>query len=105
MSLLLDYGADIEAKTSMNRRPLHFAILNRELLYVDYLVRCGGDYNCNDIDKDSPLHYASRLGHADIVEYLLSKYATISKNIYNETPIDLAANITILKVINTNLDI
>ena len=105
MKLLLDYGADIEATTSMKRRAIHFAILNGDKKYVDYLVRCGADYNCVDIDKDSPLHYASRLGYTDIVEYLLAKCATISKNIYNETPIDLAVNITVHKVNYTNSDI
>jgi ankyrin repeat protein len=99
MKLLLDYGADIEAATSMKRKAIHFAILSGELHYVDYLVRCGADCDSIDMDKDSPLHYASRLGNSLMVEYFLSKYVKITKNIYNETPVDIAVNIGIFKVI------
>jgi ankyrin repeat protein len=99
MKLLLDFGADIEAITSMKRKAIHFAVLSGELRYVDYLISCGANYDCVDMDKESPLHYASRLGYKDIVEYLLMKCVKISRNIYSETALDLAANIDSLKVL------
>lgn len=99
MKLLLDFGADIEAMTTMKRRALHFAILVGDLKYVDYLVKCGADIECLDIDKESPLHYASRLGYSEMVEYMLCKSIKLSKNIYGETALDLCANISIYKVV------
>jgi ankyrin repeat protein len=98
MKLLLDYGADLEAMTSMKRRALHFAVLAGDIEYVDYLVRCGAEVDCLDTDKESPLHYASRLGYSDMVEYLLGKCSLLTNNVYGESALDLSANIDIHKV-------
>jgi ankyrin repeat protein len=98
MKLLLDYEPNIEAVTSMKRRAIHFAVLTGDLKYVDYLISCGANYDCCDMDKESSIHYASRLGYKDIVVYLLKKHVQITKNVFNETAIDLSANIDIYRV-------
>ena len=98
MKILLDYGCDVEAFTTMKRKAIHFAVLTGKLEYLDYLISVGADYNSIDIDKETPLHYASRNGYLDIVEYLLRKKAEIIKNVYNETPVDLSADIKTYKV-------
>ena len=100
MKILLEYGCDVEAITTMKRKAVHFAVLTGELEYIDYLISVGADYNSLDIDKETPLHYASRHGYYDIVNYLLKKKAILVKNIYNETPIDVSADIKIYRVYN-----
>ena len=61
-------GTDINAKTSMNRTPLHLASLHGHLSVVKVLIREGSDINAVDIEKNTALHYASINGHLNIVK-------------------------------------
>jgi ankyrin repeat protein len=99
VEILLNHGCAIEAESSMKRRPIHLAALKGNLKLVDYLVSCGGEISCVDIDNNTPLIFASRLGYEDLVEYLLIKHADFSiKNMVNETALDVVCNIKINNV-------
>jgi ankyrin repeat protein len=83
----------------MKRTPLVMATLQGDLEIIDLLVSCGADINKYDVDQNSSLHYASRTGKIDIVEYFLYKRADYSiKNINGETPLDLVGNYETYKV-------
>lgn len=84
----------------MKRTPLIIATLQGDIRIIDLLVSCGADINKCDEDNNSILHYVSRTGKIDILEYFLYKRADYSiKNIYGETAIDLVCNYETYKVI------
>jgi len=61
-----------------NETPLFLAIEKRNNSVVDYLLEAGADPNTQNskIDRDSPLHLASRLGMAEIVKTICSYNST-----------------------------
>ncbi|OMJ90488.1 hypothetical protein SteCoe_7193 [Stentor coeruleus] len=84
---------NINARTSMNRTPLHLATIHNHLNVVKLLVNEGAYIDFTDNDKNTCLHYASTQGYKDIVEWLLRKNSmTDIKNIRGRTPIDIALN-------------
>ena len=55
------------------------------------------DKNPLDDFKNTPLHWAAKMGHLEICKYIVSKVedknlAINSKNIFGQTPIDIASN-------------
>jgi ankyrin repeat protein len=78
--LLLDRGADIHAKADNNSRGepiLCYAAQAESLPTIRLLVGRGADIRQKDDDGDTPLFWASLLGNADIVGYLLKKGAEV----------------------------
>ncbi len=98
-SILLERGAELEETTTMLRTSLHLAALKGDFVLLDLLLSCGANVNCRDIDNNTPLHFASRLGSERIVEYLLFKRADYTlKNSYGETALDIICNIQVYKI-------
>lgn len=84
---------NINARTSMNRTPLHLATIHNHLNVVKLLVHEGAFIDFTDNDKNTCLHYASTQGYKDIVEWLLRKDPMLEiKNIRGRTSIDIALN-------------
>lgn len=54
---------NLDARTSINRTPLHLACLHGHLAVVKLLVRALADINALDDDLNTPLHYAAMNGH------------------------------------------
>ncbi len=73
--LLLQKGADKEAKDSFGRTPIHGAASNDHLDVVEYLVEHGVNKEVADDDNETPLHFAASNAHLDIVEYLVEQGA------------------------------
>lgn len=96
---LLDNGSYIEALTTMKRSPLHIAMLKNNIFMVDYLLSCGANINCQDIDFNTPMHIASKLGYEILLDYLIKRNADyLLVNSYREKPFDICCNINIYKV-------
>ena len=82
---------DIDARTSMNRTPLHLATLHNHLDVVRLLVDYGADFNAVDSEYNTALHYASMQGYVDIVRWLLSRKPRVDlKNYLGRLALDLA---------------
>ena len=69
--VLIDAGADIEAKEEKGRSPLHNAGLSGALYVVKVLVEAGADVCVTDNKGDTCLILASYLGHTETVRYLV----------------------------------
>jgi len=70
--LLLELGADVNARSRLGRTILHESILrgtNDE--HVAYLLAYGADIHARDVNGWTPLHYAAYLGQVKMVEDLL----------------------------------
>jgi uncharacterized protein len=89
--ILIDAGADCNARDSRRSTPLHNAALwgGRELIVL--LKEHGADLAATDCNGDTPLHNASSLGNVEAVRTLLSMGASRRvKNIEGESPMESA---------------
>ena len=71
VQLLIDAGADIEAKDTYRWPPLHKATEGGRLDIVKMLVSAGADVRAPDDNGHTCIFPASRQGHTDIVRYLV----------------------------------
>jgi ankyrin repeat protein len=84
--LLLDYGANINAKENRHRTPLHRAVSSRNCIMVEFLISKRAEVNAvADWDPSphvsyvlcpdrwmTPLHIAARQGYTEIVRALIA---------------------------------
>ncbi|KAJ5213717.1 Mg2+ transporter protein CorA-like/Zinc transport protein ZntB [Penicillium cf. viridicatum] len=98
VEMLLNVGADVNAKPNNHWTPLHAASENmtdqtdeEHVDLIKYLIAKGAKLNAiNDIG-DTPLHVACRTKHPGAIEYLVRNGANIhQKNDDGETPFQLA---------------
>jgi len=59
ISLLLEYGAELDAKDRCMRTPLICAIIDDNLKGAEILLRSGANINAQDEDGNTSLHYAT----------------------------------------------
>ena len=87
ISLLLDGGADINARSISGSTPLHLAASFQTAEIVALLLDRGADINSRDMDGETPLHLAVRHNTSGVVELLLYRGADINaRNNTGETP-------------------
>jgi len=69
--LLLDKGAQLEAKDSVGWTPLHWAASQGHIEIVRLLCDRGADVEARDIGGRRPLHWAAYHGHISVVKELI----------------------------------
>ena len=90
--VLLDRGADIEAKDRDKLTPLHKAAESGHQAVVHLLLDRGADIEAKDPYNLTPLHKAAKSRHEAMVHLLLDRGADIeAKDPYNLTPLHKAA--------------
>ena len=86
--MLLDAGADKNAKDSDNQTPLQIAAFNGELEIVKMMLDAGADVNTHDDQGRSALHDASEEGRTAIVKLLLDAGGLVNERDNNDdTPL------------------
>ncbi|KAK0761671.1 hypothetical protein N5P37_005653 [Trichoderma harzianum] len=92
VKLLVEKGADIDAKDGGGRTPLLWATYNGHKAIVELLVEKGADIEAKDNYGRTPLSWAAYNGHKAIVELLVEKGADIAaKDDSGRTPLSWAA--------------
>jgi len=71
--LLIDKGAQVEAKSSYGRTPLHLAAEEGHVEIVRLLCDHGADVEARNISGFRPLHYAAYNGHISVVKELIEE--------------------------------
>ncbi|WVY96718.1 hypothetical protein V8G54_028869 [Vigna mungo] len=98
VQLLLERGANIEAKDEDGAIPLHDACAGGRFTEIVQLLlnRANSAEHIKrmlesvDSEGDTPLHHAARGEHVDVIRLLLSNGASSTKeNLYGKTPADL----------------
>jgi ankyrin repeat protein len=69
--LLIDKGAQMEAKEGYGMTPLHFAAYKPHIDIVRLLCDRGADFEASDCNGWRPLHFAARYGHISVVKELI----------------------------------
>ncbi len=72
VKLLLDCGADLDARNKSRRTPLQLAAESGQAEVVKLIVKAGADLNTQDRKGRTPLHRATYEGHAEAAEALLA---------------------------------
>jgi len=90
--LLLEHGADPNAKNEGGWTPLHEAAFEGRVDIVATLLEHGADPNVQDKFGRTPLHLAALEGRVDVVRFLLERGADLNaKNEGGDTPLHYAA--------------
>ncbi len=72
IQMLVNAGADVDAKTNYGSTPLYFAVnYNNHVDAIRVFVDLGADVNAKRNDGNTPLHHASIRGKADVIRVLL----------------------------------
>ncbi len=105
VKLLLEKGANVNAKDKYGDTPLLRATKQRHLEIVKLLLDKGADVNEKDKYGDTPLLSAVEIDHLEIVKLLLEKGANVNaKNMNGYTPLMRATENGHLEMVKLLLD-
>jgi ankyrin repeat protein len=90
MRVLLDAGADIEARENIDCSPLYYASQEGRLGAVRALLRRGAAVDARLISCETPLVIACDQGYADVVRELLASGADVNAHTAFGTPLIIA---------------
>ena len=74
---LMEFKADLEARTVFNRTPLHLAAAQGHIVVVEHLLDCKADATARTPDGETPLDLCRKYGYKE-VETLLQRRAGLS---------------------------
>jgi len=94
INLLLDRGAELEARNQYGRTPLFWAVLNNSADAVILMIKRGADVKARDEDGDTPLHHAAWHNSHDAIKILIDRHSDIEAlNHMSQTPLDCAIKV------------
>ena len=92
MKLLLEKGAEIEAKDNDGNTPLHSASIREHLEVVKLLLEKGADVNAKSNAGQTPLHSASMDEYTEVMKLLLERGSDVNaKDHDGRTPLHEAS--------------
>jgi hypothetical protein len=90
--LLLEHGADLNARDKYGFTPLFYAAGGGHIDIVSILLEHGADVNARDKTGNTPLHHVALLGKAVVTKLLLELGADVNaRDEYGWTPLHSAA--------------
>lgn len=99
--LLIEKGADVNAKDSAGWTPLYGAVSYGKKEVVSLLITKGADVNARNNGGVTPLHRAAVWGNKEVAELLISKGADVdAKDNAGNTPLDVAEKNSRTSIIN-----
>jgi ankyrin repeat protein len=91
VKLLLEKGADLEAKTQWGGTPLYVTAFRGQLEVAKYLVSKGADINIVTTDGWTPLTKCAELGHIQLAKFFINQGVDIwQKTQYGATAMERA---------------
>nr|XP_027238912.1 uncharacterized protein LOC113829933 [Penaeus vannamei] len=92
VEMLLDDGAEVNAKDRSDSSPLHWAAGGGHDAVVELLLSKGAHVNAGNRFGQRPIHYAAYFGHLTTLEVLQERGAAVDvKDDNGDTPLHLAA--------------
>lgn len=92
VELLLDYGANVNARASYELTPLHTATSHNSKEVVALLLVHGANVNAAYSNGHTALHWAAMKGYGEIVQLLLEYGAAVNaRSYFGRTPLHWAA--------------
>lgn len=91
LELLLENGADVNAKNNKDSTPLHYAANNYLASLATLLIKHGADVNAKTNCGNTPLHFAAASSNTVVAKVLLNNDADVNcKNNDGRTPLNIA---------------
>ncbi len=101
--LLLRFGLHVDVQTDeMKRTALHEAAFSNKIELVELLIGWGADPNIDDIDRNTPMHFAVDYGYIEVVKSLLASSRAVDlnhRNCMNMTPFNTCRNPDIFEIL------
>uniref|UniRef100_A0A0X3P377 GA-binding protein subunit beta-1 n=2 Tax=Schistocephalus solidus TaxID=70667 RepID=A0A0X3P377_SCHSO len=88
---LLKAGISRDARTKVDRTPLHLAAQEGHADIVELLLKNGADLEAKDMLRMTALHWAAERGHSPVVQVLMRYGANVHlQNKFEMTPLEIA---------------
>ena len=71
VQLLIEHGADLEARDKGGCTPLHLALLSMNVGLAQFLIELGADATAQNYYGLTPLHLASQNRHLEVADFLI----------------------------------
>jgi ankyrin repeat protein len=81
--VLLEHGADTEARDVFDYNPLRLVTLGRHEKLAQVLLEHGADANAQDKERCTPLYWASQTGQLAVSQLLLNHGADVTAQCWN----------------------
>lgn len=84
---LIQSGINIDSKGQNENYPIHCAVLGNDLAIVKKLIKAGQQPDITNLNGDTALHIAVKMGYTDIVNFLIPYTDLSIRNNLGHTPL------------------